>query len=350
MMCSPFSLSRVSRLLQAISTGAVAALAFAGLSALAPSTVVAQGIDARCPGTTIPDRAAQDACQKAMDIFAFISPQLGAGLVGGNATLGTGGALGGIGRFSIGVRGNAIQGRMPQVGGNNASVTGAVSSDYEVDDQIAGLPAVEGALGLYGGIPLGVTHAFALDALVSAIYVPGVSGSSGMAISIPDGSLKLGYGARLGILQETAVIPGVSVSYLRRDLPTTSLVASSGDDRIAVDDFAVKTTAWRAVAGKSFGFLGLAFGGGKDDYDSRARSNVEVTEAGFTFEGGPYNLSQKVSRTNIFGDVSLNFPLVKFAVEIGRVSGGKIDTYNTFSGNRADDALTYASVGLRIGN
>jgi len=32
------------------------------------------------------------------------------------------------------------------------------------------------------------------------------------------------------------------------------------------------------------------------------------------------------------------------------VSGGTIDTYNTFSGKRADDALTYASVGLRIGN
>ena len=349
MMCSPFSFSRVSRLPQVSSSGALAALAFAGLSALAPSAVVAQGIDPRCPGITIPDRAAQDACQKAIDIFAFISPQLGAGLVGGNATLGTGGALGGIGRFSIGVRGTAIQGRMPQVGNTNAAVTGAVSSDYEVDDQVAGLPAIEGALGLFGGIPLGVTHAFALDALVSAIYVPEVSGSS-VAISIPDGSLKLGYGARLGVLQETMVIPSVSVSYLRRDLPTTSLVASSGDDRIAVDDFAVKTTAWRAVAGKSFGFLGLAFGGGKDDYDSRAQSNVEVNQAGFTFEGGPYHLSQKVSRTNMFGDVSLNFPLVKFSIEIGRVSGGKIDTYNTFSGKRADDALTYAAVGLRIGN
>ena len=126
MMCAPFSFSRVSRLPQVSRTGALVALTFAGLSALAPSTGLAQGIDPRCPGVAIPDRAAQDACQKAIDIFAFITPQLGAGLVGGNATLGTGGALGGIGRFSIGVRGNAIQGRMPQVGGTNTSVTGAV--------------------------------------------------------------------------------------------------------------------------------------------------------------------------------------------------------------------------------
>jgi len=32
------------------------------------------------------------------------------------------------------------------------------------------------------------------------------------------------------------------------------------------------------------------------------------------------------------------------------VSGGTIDTYNTFSGKRADDPVTYASVGFRIGN
>jgi hypothetical protein len=50
----------------------------------------------------------------------------------------------------------------------------------------------------------------------------------------------------------------------------------------------------------------------------------------------------------MFADFTFNFPLIKFAAEVGRVSGGKIDTYNTFSGKRADDALTYASVGIRI--
>ena len=349
MTYSPFSFSRVPRLSRGPRAGVLVALAFAGLSGLAPSTVAAQGIDPRCPGVTLPDRAAQDACQKAIDIFAFVTPQLGVGLVGGNATLGTGGALGGIGHFSIGVRGNALQGRMPEVGDVDASVTGAVASDYGINDQVVGLPAVEGALGLFGGFPLGVTHAFALDALVSAVWLPKVSRDN-VDVSIPDGSLKLSYGARLGVLQESIATPSVSVSFLRRDLPTTSLVVSSGDDRISVGDIGVKTTAWRAVAGKSFGFLGLAFGGGKDDYDSRAIGNVEVNEAGLTVEGGPYALSQKISRTNIFGDVSLNFPFVKFAVEVGRVSGGTIDTYNTFSGKRADDALTYASVGLRIGN
>lgn len=327
--------------------GAVVALSFVGAVSV-PAQLAAQ-IDARCPGLALPDRAAQDACQKAIDIFAFMTPQLGIGLVGGNATLGTGGALGGPGRFSIGVRGNGIQGRVPQVGNVNPAITGAVRSDYGVDNQVLGLPAVEGALGLFGGIPLGVTHAFALDLLASATYVPELSRSN-VAVSLPDGSLKLGYGGRLGVLTESFATPSVSLTYLKRDLPTASIDATSGDDRISVSDISVKTTAWRAVAGKSFGFLGLAVGGGQDEYDSRATGAVDVNEAGFSVEGGPYALAQKVTRTNMFADVSINFPFIKFAAEIGRVSGGTIDTYNTFSGKRADDPLTYASVGIRIGN
>ena len=328
--------------------GAITALSIAA-TALAPSTARAQGIDPRCPGLALPDRAAQDACQKAVDLFAFMTPQLGIGLVGGNATLGTGGALGGIGRFSIGLRGNAIRGRTPQVGDVNAKITGAVRSNYGIDDQVVGLPTVEGALGLFGGVPLGVTHAFALDALVSATYVPELTRSN-VALSLPDGSLKLGFGGRLGVLTESFATPSVSLTYLRRDLPATSIRATSGDDDISLSAISVKTSAWRAVAGKSAGFVGLAVGAGQDEYDSRASGTVHVNDSGFSIDGGPYGLSQRVKRSNMFADLSLNFPLIKLAAEVGRVSGGTIDTYNSFSGNRADDALTYASVGIRIGN
>jgi hypothetical protein len=331
-------------------------LSFASISALlaltlsgTPAIASAQNIDPRCPGLALTDRAAQDACQKAIDIFAFMTPQLGIGLVGGNATLGTGGALGGIGRFSLGVRGNATQGRVPQVADVDASVTGAVKSDYAVDQQIVGLPTVEGALGLFGGIPLGVTHAFALDGLVSATYVPKFNNSN-IAVSLPDGSLKLGFGGRLGLLMESFATPSVSLTYLRRDLPVTSIDATAGDDDISVSGISVKTSAWRGVVGKSVGFVGLALGAGKDMYDSRATGAVQVNQGALSVNGGPYNLSQKVTRTNMFADFSLNFPFVKLAAEVGRVSGGTIDTYNTFSGKRADDPLTYASVGIRIAN
>ena len=312
------------------------------------ATLEAQGIDPRCPSGTLAQRAAQDACQKAVDIFNFMAPQLGIGLVGGNATLGQAGALGGIGRFSIGVRGNGIQGRLPLVADVNASVVGAQQSDYELEDHVVGLPAVEAAVGLFQGLPLGVTRVLAVDALVSATYVPELSRSN-VDISLPDGSLKLGFGGRLGLLEESLVSPSVGVTYLRRDLPSTSIAATSGDDRITVSGINVKTSAWRAVVGKSLGFFGVAVGGGQDEYDSRAQGAVSVTEGPFSVDGGPYALRQKMTRTNMFADFSLNFPFVKLAAEIGRVSGGSVDTYNSFSGKRPDDALTYASIGLRVG-
>jgi hypothetical protein len=328
-----------------LSTGALLGLSLAG----APAVALSQGIDSRCPGASLSEQTTQDACQKAVDIFAFMTPQLGIGLVGGNATLGATSALGGIGHFSIGVRGNATRGRVPQVSNVSYAVTGAEQSDFAVENQVVGLPAVDGAIGLFGGIPLGLSHAFALDGLVSAAYVPAFNNDN-MAVSLPNGSLKLGYGARLGVLTESFAIPAVSLTYLRRDLPTTSISAASGDDDITVSGISVKTTAWRAVAGKSLGFFGVALGAGQDVYDNRATASVRVNDAGGLVDGGPYELSQKMTRANMFADFSLNFPFVKLAAEVGRVSGGKIDTYNTFSGKRADDALTYASIGIRIAN
>ena len=327
------------------STGALLVLSLVGSPAVARS----QGIDTRCPAGSLNEQTTQDACQKAVDIFAFMTPQLGIGLVGGNATLGATSALGRIGHFSIGVRGNATRGRVPQVSDVSYSVTGAEQSDFGVQDQVVGLPAVDAAIGLFGGIPLGLSRALALDGLVSATYVPAFNNSN-MAVSLPDGSLKLGYGARLGILAESFAIPAVSVTYLRRDLPSTSISATSGDDDISVSNIGVKTSAWRAVAGKSIGFFGIALGAGQDIYDNHASASVRVNDAGGIVDGGPYELSQKMTRANMFADFSFNFPFIKFAAEIGRVSGGKIDTYNTFSGKRADDALTYASIGFRIAN
>src|SRR5674476_357993 len=45
-----------------------------------------------------------DACQKAVDLLNFMTPQLSTALVGGNPTLGQGGVLGGLGHFSIDIR------------------------------------------------------------------------------------------------------------------------------------------------------------------------------------------------------------------------------------------------------
>ena len=101
--------------------------------ALTAAAAGAQVDTQRCPpgtvnGLGVPDqaRASQDACQKAIDLFKYMAPQLGTSITGGNATLGQGGSLGGLGHFSVGLRVNAVQGSLPQIQNVTPSVTTAI--------------------------------------------------------------------------------------------------------------------------------------------------------------------------------------------------------------------------------
>ncbi|MBA3657815.1 MAG: hypothetical protein H0W69_10745, partial [Gemmatimonadaceae bacterium] len=302
--------------------------------AVTASSASAQGISSQCPaGSTgfggVPDqkRAAQDACQKSIDLFQYMAPQLGVLVAGGNATLGQGGTLGGLGKFSAGLRVNALQGSLPDVDLVVPGVNGAQASTYSTQDQILPLPTADLAIGLFKGLPMGVTNVGGVDLLVSAAYLPEYSGDF-IDVKVPDGSLKLGYGARVGIVQQSFVIPGVSISYLRRSLPTVSIIgstaASTGGarDTLRIDDLNVKTDAIRLVASKTFLVVGIAVGVGQDRYESVGTITAKVAPRAVTVpngaSAGPVVLSQKMTRTNIFTDVSLNLPLLKIIGEIGQ--------------------------------
>jgi hypothetical protein len=116
----------------------------------------------------------QDACQKAVDIFQYLAPQLGSAITGGNATLGQGGALGGLGHFSLGLRVNAVKGSLPQI--DDASATpvpiGARATPYRLEDAPVPMPTIDGSFGIFRGFPVGVTNVGGLDLLVSASYIP----------------------------------------------------------------------------------------------------------------------------------------------------------------------------------
>jgi hypothetical protein len=331
-------------------------LAAASVLALAPAG--AQQDLTRCPpgsGGAFPDqaRATQDACQKAIDLFQYLAPQLGTAIAGGNATLGQGGTLGGLGHFLVDVRVNALQGSLPQVDKVTPGVQGAVSSQYETSDQIIPMPTADLALGIFKGLPLALTNVGGIDLLVSASYLPEFE-SDGVSVKVPSGSLKLGYGVRLGILQESLLVPGISVTYLRRDLPTVDISANNGSDTLSVNDLSLKTKAWRVVASKSLLMFGLAVGAGQDQYESSAdiRATVAARPPFTTTRttAAPTSpISQDLTRTNVFADLSLNLLLFKLTGEIGQVSGGTINTFNTFSGKQAADSRIYGSVGARFG-
>lgn len=327
------------------------------LSFAALGSAQAQTADPQCPpgtvsGLGIPDRerATQDACQQTIDLFRYMVPQLGIGMTGGNTTLAQGGALGGLPHFAIGIRGNVLAGNVPVP--QNPSTSGAQARDpYETNNQVLGLPAVDFALGLWKGLPLALSNVGGIDLLLSATYVPEIS-TDNVSIT-PETNLQVGYGARVGILQESLLLPGLGVSFMKRDLPKTTIIgfqgSGAGTDSLEVRDLDFKTTAWRVTASKSLILFTIAAGVGQDTYDASTTIEATVNDVLVGRQTmGPVTIKQKVTRTNYFADVAMNILLVKLVGTIGMVSGGDVPTFSRFETD-ADASRLYGSVGLRIG-
>jgi hypothetical protein len=297
----------------------------------------------------------QDACQKGVDVFQYLAPQLGAVIAGGNATLGVGGTLGGLGRIYISGRANLVNSNIPRVDQVTPSTTGARADEYPTQSQFAGIPQADVAIGLFRGFPLGVTNVGGIDLLGSVSYLPSID-ASGVHLTTPNGSLKLGGGVRVGIIQESILFPGVSVTYLRRGLPTVDLLANSEDgDTLHLSKIDVSTDSYRIVASKTLLLLGIAAGVGQDRYSSSATGSAYVSARGLPGLGtdaasvGPISMRQKITRTTYFVDATLNFPIVKVIGEIGRTGAVDVPTYNSFAGSAAGAAQTFGALGVRFG-
>ena len=316
----------------------VAAVACAALSLSAPTSVVAQQ---PCAAGSAPQAA--DACATGADFLRYMAPQLGTSLVGGSHTLGIGTNLGGFPHFAIALRANAVMGSLPDL--DDLGVGPASSRNYLVKDQIVGLPTVDFALGLTKGFNLGVTRIGGIDLIGGATYVPEVT-EGDFGVAAPDGSLSIGYGARIGLLQQSALIPGVAFSWMKRNMPTLNLSANAGSDNLAIDNLAINSSSWRLSAQKNFLLFQFGAGLGKDNYDFDADVAVTVQDGGNTFNGN-FNAAQEMSRTTMYGSLGINLFLIKVVAEVGQVSGGNAPTFHTYD-TPADASRNYGTLGIRI--
>jgi hypothetical protein len=294
-----------------------------------------------------------DACQKAVDLFRYMSPQLGISLTGGNALLGVGGTVGGLGKVRIDARLNGLYGSLPQIQAVVPQAGPAQSTTYTTKTQIMGLPAATAEIGLFRGLALPIGHVGGVDALVTGMYVPNLTANS-ISLQTVGSNLKMGYGARIGILEETLPLPGVSFSWMRRDLPTLNIAGSipSGSGTtttLQIDKLSARTTAWRLVASKNLiPFLfGIAAGMGQDKYESGALVTATVDFGGVGASRPPVAMAQTLTRTNYFVDASLNVFVMKLFAEGGIVQGGDVPTFNKFD-KPADDKRYFGSLGMRF--
>jgi len=327
-------------------------LATALLLVAAPSIAPAQAANCTITGPVAVRGYAADACQKAVDLFSFIMPQFGQALSGGGAILGTANTLGGLGKFSLNLRVSAVEGRVPDVNSITLNAAGAQRSQLTTSDAPVPAPVVDVGVGVFKGISVGMTRMFSLDGVVNVAYLPDADVDD-FSVVVPGQRLKFGYGGRVGLTRDAHLIPAISASYIRRDLPTADLTASfqggtGGTDAISLTGFSVSTEAIRLSVSKKLGFIEIGGGAGRDTYDTRLNIGATVNEGGNT-GGASVSLVQQTKRDIVYASLAFNLPLLKLAAEVGQASGGTVlNTFNEFPDGGQNEARRFASAGIRI--
>jgi hypothetical protein len=327
------------------------------LALLATTTMVSHRTQAQ---TTAPDCRVTpaiagnpaDVCRKAADIFSLVVPQVGVALSGGNTILGEGGTLGGWGKRSVTVRVTAVDGTMPK---NLVPLTltrGATADDFGSARTPVPMASIDAAVGVLTGFPLGLTNVGGVDALIGVTAISDVT-KDRVHVSPASAKVAVTYGVRVGILQESSLVPGLGVSYLRRKVPTMNVDYTTSNDTLSVRNTALTSNALRVVLSKRLTIIGLAVGVGRDEIegatDIHAVVNEPVLGTSQRVEFSFPTLRETVTRNTAFVNASLGVLAARLVVEYGRSSAGTLrQTLNSFGGHRPNEAYDYASAGLTV--
>ena len=276
-------------------------------------------------------------CDAAVDATRAFHPVAGLLVSGGNPVLGTAGTLGGLGRFSLTARANAADVVLPDPEYDGSP--GAVPSS---DELYAPVPLVEGAAGIYKGLPSGL---LSIDLLASAQLLP-TTQVDGLSVDpdarrLGDVALGFGYGLRVGLLRDEGSLPAVAVSAMRRYLPRLAYGdLQAGDEfRYGVD---LQATNLRLVASKQLAALQLAAGIGWDRYTGDA----DVQLRGASEPAASLGLEE--SRTLAFINAGLDLAAVSLVGEAGYQSGRDQELATEFADYDTTDGKFFAGFGLRL--
>ena len=332
-------------------------LAAAALLAAAP--LAAQNdIESVC--TTVPVPAAEECAIVAQAVDAA-QPQLGILLAGGNPILGTastgGVRLGLIPRVSLTGRVNVVAARLPDI---------REAADGRADQFAVPAPAV-GA-----NLSIGLTQGFSVAPMIGGFGAIDLLGSvSVLPLSLledfGDNAFSWGAGARVGLVRESFVTPGVSVSLMYRDLGDVSFgevcsgteapvgdnrsTCTTTDDDFGEVEFGLSNWSARAAVSKRLLGLGLTAGVGYDKFD---------TDASFAFRApGPPVGTEQVYRFNdiavdndrwsAFLDASFTILVASLVGEVGWMQGSDpIEGFPSTSDFDAGEGTWFGSVGFRL--
>ena len=281
-------------------------------------------------------------CNAAIDGTEIFHPVAGLLVSGGNPVLGSVRTLGGLGHFSLTARVNATELRTPDLNYDGSGGT-TVPQDTKI---FAPAPLVEAAVGVFKGF----NGLLSVDLLGSAQLLPTKAVANltvdKNARKIGSIALGLGYGARVGVFRGRAIIPSVTVSVMRRDIPriTYGNVTTGGDNYSYSLD--LHATNLRAVAGYKLAVLNVGAGIGWDKYTGTA-------DIGFVTNGGATSVAINGikldnTRTMAFLTAALDLPVFKIGAEAGYQFGKDQALSTTFAGNNPKDKRLFAGAGIRL--
>ncbi len=310
-------------------------------------------------------------CVQVANSVENVQPSIGIAFSGANPTIGTattiGRRLGLFPRISVSARFNAAFVDLPDVfdqfsptlSGGSSSAT--VSSLGTVGLPIGSLQA-DVALGLFDGIDIGpVSGLGSVDLLGSVSFIPAVD-----EINVEETIFNFGGGARVGIIRQGLLMPGVSVTGQYRMMgdqtfgDVTSDVPAQFTSNLSV-------ISLRAMASKGFVMVDVAAGGGYDIYKSDVsldwELSCETTECVLA-GGGPIALPGSVDGTvetaawNVFANAGISLLILNVVAEVGYQKttdiigtedfGAGLPTGQDLTEDALEGGRFFGGVGLRI--
>jgi len=292
---------------------------------------------AQCSGSP----SVQAVCNRAIDALKTFHPAAGIIVSGGNPSLGSARALGGLGHGFLSVRVNAVKVVVP-----NPDTTSGGSTV----EGLVPAPVVEMGVGLWPGLRGGF---LAVDGLLSATLLPThavdkLRVDSG-ATRVGSLALGIGYGMRVSAWRGVFPIPAVSLSVMWRTLPRVAygqLAASSVSAGDAFEfDIDLQATNVRLAASYRLPFVDVAAGIGVDRYTSQGRLRY--------YDNPPFNTLATVpfrprnSRQLVFVNAATRFSVLALGAELGYQTGKDQRLSTTYSFD-AKGGHVFGGIGLRV--
>jgi len=305
--------------------------------------------------------AASEQCAVVAQAVDAAQPQLGILMAGGNPTLGTastgGVRLGLIPRVSLTGRINVVGARLPDI---------RQDAEGEAEKFSVPVPAV-GA-----NLSVGLTQGFSVAPMIGGFGAIDLLGSvSVLPLSLVgddfgDNAFSWGAGARVGLIRESFVTPGVSVSLMYRSLGDVSFgevcegtEVPAGDNRTVCStdgdfgeiEFGLDNWSARAAISKRLLGLGLTAGVGYDrfetgaDFAFRAPGPPAGTEQVYRFN----DVAVDNDRWSAFLDASFTILFGSLVAEAGWMQGSEaIQGFPSTSDFDPGKGTFFGSLGARL--